>query len=465
MPYAVIADFKGGLNQTRLPTTAPPGTLRELRNAHINRGGEIEKRKAFVAWRTLPSGTVGAAELNGVLHVFGTPPGLPVPAPIVYQRLVPSDGSNVTRILDVKAFSGALYVLALCSNGQVRHFYNGTQVTVFTGQTTAEIARILLPFNENVYAAQGAVLHRSGINAPTNWATSAVGAGFFVMNAQAQGAQAITGLSEYQSAVAVFSRRTTQIWVFAADPAQSAKQQTLRNVGCVSPLSVQSFAGTDVFFLSDSGVRSLRARDLTDSPAAADVGTAVDDLVGTWLASATADDLEKAHAVIEPTDGRYWLALGSTVYVFSFFPAAKISAWSRYDLPGVPDTMVAADRRLYVRVADTIYLYGGENGATYDSTEAEAELQFLDGRQIATWKRWTGLDIAAEGQWAAFAALQPSTPDTEDLIATLDGNSMHQLDIPMAGQSPMVKLRFATTGSTAARLGAVAAHYEREGAA
>lgn len=462
MPYLVVSDFKGGLNTNRLAVTAPPGTLRTLRDCHINRGGEIEKRKAFALAHTLPVGTIGMAASAGVLYVFGTGADPGVPAPVVYQRLVPSDGASVTRILDAKTFAGSLYVAALTDNGEVRHFYDGVQVTNFTGQATAEDGRILLPFNQNMYAASGSALHRSAIDDPTDWDTASVGAGFFDMSSQAQGSEALTGMAEYQSSVAVFSRRTTQIWAFAADPAASAKQQTLHSTGCVSPNTCRSFAGTDVFFLSDSGVRSLRARDITDSPAAADVGTPIDSFVSEWLRVASADDLEIAHAVIEPTDGRYWLVLGSTVYVFSYFPAAKISAWSTYILPGDAVATVAVDRAVYTRVADAIYLYGGADGATYDATEAEVELPYLDGRQIATWKRWIGLDAAAEGAWNVYVSFSPADPTAEDLVAALDGSSLHTLDIAMLGFGPAVKLRLATTGSAAARLGAVVAHYEKD---
>jgi len=461
VPYFVVTDFKGGLNRNRMATTAAPGTLRTLRDAHINRGGEVEKRKAFTAWRNLPPNTVGLAAVGGVLYAFGTPVAPSMPAPVVYQRLVPSDGSSVTRILDAKTFAGSLYVTARCSNNAVRHFYDGVQINAWTGQIPAEHGWIVLPFNANVYVASGSTLYRSGTDTPTNWNISTTGAAFFDMSSQAQGSEALTGLAEYQSGMAIFSRRTTQIWAFSADPAASAKAQTLRNTGCVSPRTCTAYAGTDVFFLGDSGIRSLRARDITDSPSAADVGTPVDDLVGEWLRTASADDLEQAHAIIEPADGRYWLMLGGTAYVFSYFPASKISAWSTYTLPGVAVATVAVDRSVYQRVGDTVFLYGGDDGDTYDATEAVAELAFLDGRQIATWKRWGGIDVAAEGAWDAYVALQPSAPDVEDLIATLSGATFHQLDTPMLGEGPVAKLRFVSTGATAARLGAVAAHYER----
>jgi hypothetical protein len=461
MPYFVVSDFRGGLSATRLITTAAPGTLRTLNNAHINRGGEIEKRLALETYATLPAGTLGLAGLAGALYAFGTPPSPTMPAGVSYQRLVPSDGASVTKILDVKGFDGKLYVSALCDNGRVRHFYDGTQVTVFTGQTDAENGRILLTLGANMYAASGSTLHRCATDTPTDWNTASIGAGFFNMSTQAAGSEVLTGLAEYDSDMAVFSRRTVQIWTFSADPAASSPGNRLRNTGCVSPRTVLPFAGSDVFFLGDSGVRSLRSRDLTDSPSAADVGTPIDDIISERVRTMTADELVDAHAVIEPTGGRYWLVLGSDVYVFSYFPASKISAWSTYALPGAATATVAVDGVVYTRVGDTIYRLGG----AYDATVAEVELPYLDGRAIATWKRWKGIDIAAEGAWDVYASYDPSVPDEEDLVARLIGSTFHQLNTPMLGSSPYVKLRFVSTGTGAAKLGSVAAHYERDGAA
>lgn len=65
MAYILVEDFRGGLDRRRLDVTAPPGTLIELKNAHITRGGEIEKRPAFVSMTTLPTNTIGLAAAGG----------------------------------------------------------------------------------------------------------------------------------------------------------------------------------------------------------------------------------------------------------------------------------------------------------------------------------------------------------------------------------------------------------------
>ena len=125
---------------------------------------------------------------------------------------------------------------------------------------------------------------------------------------------------------------------------------------------------------------------------------------------------------------------------------------------------IAVDNQVFSRVGNTIYMLGGDTGLTYDSTAAEVELPYLDGRAIATWKSWTAIDIAAEGDWQVFASYDPLAPTVEDEVATLTGTTFMRLDMPMLGESPFVKLRFVSTGSGAARLGNVVAHYERLGA-
>src|SRR6187200_2534745 len=48
MPSILIENFKFGLDKRRSILTSQMGTLDVIVNAHINQGGEIEKRKAFI---------------------------------------------------------------------------------------------------------------------------------------------------------------------------------------------------------------------------------------------------------------------------------------------------------------------------------------------------------------------------------------------------------------------------------
>ena len=78
MPYVLVEDFKSGIDTRRTSVTSVPGSLYGLNdagvagltNAHITRGGEIEKRRAFKLWTALPANTHGLAAGGGRVYVF-----------------------------------------------------------------------------------------------------------------------------------------------------------------------------------------------------------------------------------------------------------------------------------------------------------------------------------------------------------------------------------------------------------
>lgn len=132
MSYVVIEDFRYGQDTRKSAITAPPGTLRLLKNAHITRGGEIEKAKAWVSKYALPAGnTKGMASTASTLYVFGSSasPGT-IPTGVTYQQLVHPDNSTlaITQILDAKAVTGKMYAIAQFEDGSIFHYYDGALV-------------------------------------------------------------------------------------------------------------------------------------------------------------------------------------------------------------------------------------------------------------------------------------------------------------------------------------------------
>ncbi|ODT60957.1 MULTISPECIES: hypothetical protein [Paracoccus] len=123
-----IKEMTGGLDARRLPETTPGGVLIRADNGHITRGGEFETRAAFVKEFDLPAGTVGLAQTESGLLVFGsgTRPGALSPF-IRYQRLQ-SGSKTLARIRDWELFSGKIYAIAEFTDGAIAHFYNGVEV-------------------------------------------------------------------------------------------------------------------------------------------------------------------------------------------------------------------------------------------------------------------------------------------------------------------------------------------------
>jgi hypothetical protein len=317
----------------------------------------------------------------------------------------------------------------------------------------------LLTFETKIYTATQSLLYFSEINAPTVW--EGTGSGFINIANQSGGSTTLTALAPYQNYIAVFTRRSVQIWFVDTDPINNRKVQVLDNVGTMASRSAVNFGEIDVFFLSDMGVRSLRARDSSNSANVFDVGTSIDTLVREILAANTEDAVSKACAVIEPTEGRYLLAIGDKVLVYSFFPASKISAWTTYEPGFSVDWWAVRNNALYARAGNTIYLYGGDDGETYDGTEVVIELAHLDAGKPATRKAFKGLDAACDGLWQIEMNLDPKLDVWDDVGAVTDEN----FSLPsfgLSGQATHIGIRLTSpdTFEDYARLSSLAVHFD-----
>lgn len=685
-----LREFTGGLDTRRLPETSAGGSLTRGQDGHVTRGGEFEKRAAFVPTYTLPAGTVNLAATPFGLVVFGSAAAPATPVGVTYQRLQPpSPGPTLVNVPSWELYAGKVYAVGEFSDGSRHHFYDGTRVDgwfdgrarasfavtdgspiaavaasgsfeVFAGTlgagnqitsvridgvdiltgpvahtgsnatTAAAIANAVnsltsspdytatvsgqtvtvtavatgpLPNGKaivivvggnalvgnttimagganasassvtvfvdgvqvmaapvawaashaataaavaqainnmtsapdytatavgnvvNVTAAtngetpngkpvtfaltgdfgvapsaglvlangatpagtftpgtfvktigsrmtstSGPTAHGSGLGSPTKWTTDATGAFFIDMSTQAAGSEALTALAVYQNTVAVFAERVIQIWSFTADPANNAIKQVLRNNGTASPRSVTDFGDNDLFFLDESGVRSLRARDSSNAAATSDIGVPVDTLITEKLRALENADRKRVIGLIEPRDGRFWLCMLNTIFVFSYFPGAKVSAWTTYE-PGhfvdgvyTPITVSDAavyDRRVYVRSGDTIFAYGGTGAAlAYDATPAEVWTPYLDANAPTTPKTFEGLDVALTGEWEVSVAFDPNNEDASDKVARLFRTTFPGERIPLNHSATHISLRLKTTRATAAKLGAIVVTYD-----
>ena len=685
MSYLAIEDFRAGLDTRRMPVLSVPGSLLELTNGHINRGGEIEKRLAFVPQITLPSDSFGLAAVGGTLYTFGSVASVTFPAGspsnLLYQQLTAPNSAPMAKILQVSAFAGKPYAIAQFDDGAVYHFYNGTRhaelieararasfsitggtvggvkatasftvtgginspndrltfiragtlailtspiqhngnnnataaaiaaainafagnpdftatavgatVTITcatpgtafnglalsvsvqggftvgfvgsfsggvdnainaltvagvnvmglpvlhtgdnietarlvaaaineyqsapeyralavgnkvnvivqeagtahngktvaitaTGNVTLSTASVNLagglnlvttpagsetylpgeyskPAKSKMYTTAGSLTHFSGIQAPLESNETVKEAGFIDLSTNAEGSERLTAIANYQNNLAIFSERTVQIWFVDVTAAGNQQLQVLNNTGAIAPLSVQEIGDSDVFYLSESGIRSLRARDSSNAAFTTDIGNPIDTLI---LSEISKDRVQarEGRAVLEPRDGRYMLAVGAKVFVFSFFPGSRISAWSVYE-PGFTVTAWAIiGRRLYCRGDDSkLYLLGGLDGTTYDDTEVVAYLPYISASKPATNKAFTGLDMACEGTWKVEIATNPNDLEATQTVAYVEETTMGKGHVSFQARSTHMAVRLTSQTTGYAKVGAMMIHVD-----
>ncbi|MFY7925567.1 MAG: hypothetical protein ACOVN5_07135 [Aquidulcibacter sp.] len=373
---------------------------------------------------------------------------------------------TITATLTGAAANGRVVSVSVAGNATVGSISNmaGGVDEVFQPGSFVRTA------GKKMYSTSKSILHFSGIATPDKWTTDNVGAGFIDMASETSGSEQLTAIAKYLDRLAVFGENTTIILYIDPDPALNRLTQTLNNTGTLSPRSVTQFGDSDLFYLDESGLRSLRARDSSNAAATTDIGVPVDTLVTAKLASFSLEERADVIGAIEPRDGRFWLAMKDEIFVFSFFNGAKVSAWSTYtpsyfsagqEIQFEVEDMVVFSRRVYVRSGNTIFVYGG-TGSTlqYDATVAEGWTPYLDANSPTTAKKFTGVDAALEGAWEISVAFDPTNLNAEDKVSSPYYTTFMDPAHPGIGEATHVSLRFRTTGDTYARLSSAVIHYE-----
>lgn len=573
----------GGVDARRLPETTASDSLIRGNDGHLTRGGEFEKRAAFVPTYTLPNQVVtgtafrtfGLMATAESLYVASNEPeiffnafGMFFPAGVKLIQTA-NLGPDLTGVISWDLFADKLYSVGQFSDGSIAHNYDGNlvtrtatgsvaQVTIGSGTAgtinivingvsitggpvattvnpaadaatiaaainstisvpdyTAVVAvgtaiqitsvdtgtatngrsvvvtltggaaanpltqsmagaidgyrtgtRYVRTINLKMYTLSGQDLQFSSLQKPTDWDghTGGVGFGFIDTSAYTAGSQDLTAIVEFRGAGAVFSQRTIQIWALASDPASNSLQQVLRNTGTSCPRSLTQFGDSDMFYLDENGLRSLRSTYsyLTIVASTYAVGVRIDPLIVAKLRSLTETERSMVTGLIEPLSGNFWLIMKDVIFVYSYYPEQGISGWTVYN-PGFAITDAAVfNRRVYVRGGDTIYCYGGvATGLATDSTQAEAWTAYLDGGDDPTAdKQWRSFDVAASGVWALSVGMDPANTSTFDNVATIAGTTYDGESIGAIGCSTHISLRFKSQGSGPAILGAFALHYD-----
>lgn len=327
-----------------------------------------------------------------------------------------------------------------------------------------QLPTFLLTKRSKSYAIAGPNLFGSKIGDATAWNS---GTGSFVtdMSNELEGAETLTAMAPFQGNTAIFSRSTTQIWALDPDPANNDQLQVLQNIGTLAPKSVKAFGDSDVFFLSDTGLRSLKVRLNTNNATLSDIGSPIDPLI---IAAIKAAGVSAASAVsaLEPVDGRFMLHIGKITYVFSFFPSGKISGWTTYENGLSITDFAVVGTRLYARAGDFVYLLGGDNNDTYSQQPLDVKLPFLNAHQIATLKHFTGLDVACDGTLVVSIATDPNSPDNEEEIATITQSTYGLGADPFNGEdTTAISLRFQGRAGEYCRIANIVVHYEPLGEA
>lgn len=458
MPYFLIQDFSQGLDARKSAATLPPGSLRYANNVHVTRGGELEKRKAFVPVQTLPPGSVSLSADRDQLLVYGN--GAQTPGGIVQWI---NCGGVPDYLLDSTRWQSFAVSAVQMLDGTRQLLVDEMPVLMWNYGNNKPVA--LETFRGKVYAVEGSNFFGSMLYNPYYWGDTQQGSFVVDTAMQSQFMSKLNAVCIFQGSLVLFSEDGIQVWEVDPDPAKNYMSKSLTNSGCIAPRSVLNFGNFDTVFLSKSGIRSLQARQATDLMNVQDIGTPVDDFISELITQVTVDAVRRhAVAIVEPEGARLWLSLGDVIMVHSFYSGSKVAAWTTYT-PGFHiDGMAVLNGRTYVRSGDVIYLYGGDDNKTYDTCKAEVWTPYHHAEKPATPKVFTGFDIGCTGEWSIGVATDPNRTDLVEHVGRVTDTTFAEPNESLAAYSTHLSLVLESTAPMNARLANAAMHYT-EGAA
>jgi hypothetical protein len=447
--YSSSTEYDVSISGPTLTFTGKPGTGKELNNKSVTMevNGNI-----IITGAAVFSGGVSAVE------------ALPQKTRITYKR---TDAGNATP-------RGMKFGITITPSD------NPTSPIIVGATRMADVfgkdPSFVFTYKSKIYVGFGSVVYFSALNDCTKWGIYDLGSGFIDMSNNFGGREDITACGVYQDKMVFFTNRSLQTWYMDPDPSLNRQVQVIENSGCIAADTVISIGSTDLIYLSDNGIRSVRARESTDSAYTNDIGSAIDEtIIADIYEIENSQDFElfasgasknTAKCAIDPIDGRLLLIMGDKAYVLSMFSGANVTAWSTYDAVEIKyaSNMVQHQDRLYVSSYSnqgySIYCYGGEDGRTYDNCAVDIEMPYLDTGKPATYKEAKGMDITCEGQWSVYLGFDHTNVQARDLIANLSQSSFAFGRIPATGYGTHFGPKFTSSAPGPAKIANFIVHYD-----
>lgn len=323
LPFSIVAPGFMGLNKQR---AVNPNLGLEwctaATNGVIDDSGRLAARKGWEAVTSSAiSGTPDIKALGEQISIAG-----------VSTIISAADGKIYTGTSTLTDVTGTITAPSgndwkfLSYNGNCIGFQSGHTPIVRSAGNFADIVAGsgTLPTGHACLAAFGrlwavkssadkTVIFYSDLLSHTVWGAGSAGS-LDVKNVWPSGMDEVVALEEFQGRLIIFGKKSILIYTGATTPSSMALEDSIRGVGCIARDSVQN-VGTDIYFLSDSGIRSLGRTIQNETAPIGDISRNVRDYMRPFVAAETANSIR---SVYHEPEGMYLLSLPSSDLVFCF---------------------------------------------------------------------------------------------------------------------------------------------------
>lgn len=212
-------------------------------------------------------------------------------------------------------------------------------------------------------------IYFSKMNDPANFSGS--GSGVLDISTVVGGNDQIVALAQHNNYLVIFCTHHIVVYEGAISPTTMQLADVVKGIGCIARDSVQA-TGTDLIFLSRSGVRSLNRTIQEKSLPMRELSLNIKDDLSSYLAVETVNNIR---SVYYENDAFYLITFpGSRIMIYfdlrSALPngAARASIWKTDNGTVYKAFCNTEDRKLLLGVPNGIAEYSGylDNTATYD---------------------------------------------------------------------------------------------------
>ena len=416
--YIAAPGFKG-LNTQDSPVTQDPAFASVAENAVIDKFGRIAARKGIkkITSSATPLGSSSGIEAvfefcarNGTKTVFSAGNNKIFTGTSTLSEVTLPGGYSITaNNWKIVSFNNDVYFFQSGHAALMSVAGSTTLTAVVDGGHAAPAANEVLASFGRLWAADVAnnsyTVYWSDLLDGDDWNGGSAGS-LDITTVWPTGYDEIVALQEFNNFLVIFGKRSILIYSGASTPASMTLSDTITGIGCIARDSIQAI-GTDLIFLSDSGLRSLgRVIQEKSNP----IGNVSKNVRDTLMASVTSET-GIIKSVYSPEESFYLLLLptSSEVYVFDMRGTLedgsyRATTWKDVSLLCGTRT---ADGLLYLGSSKGINQYDGflDDTATYTIKYFTNPMSFGDPSKIKMLKEISftvigGSESQVVGNWA-----------------------------------------------------------------
>jgi len=310
-----------GLNTQDSPTSLPEQFALVADNCVIDQFGRIGARKGWSYETT--SGADDIVMISEFVKSDGTTEIISASATNIYKgtttltNITPASHTVSDGLYDHATLNGVHY---LFREGSDPIYYNGTTCDEVSAHPdysgTVPSGNIVQSGFGRLWVAKtstnNTTVYWSDLLTGFKWDTGSSGS-IDISKVWPDGADEITALAVHNNFLVIFGKRQILVYQGANDPATMQIVDTVVGIGCIARDSIQT-TGTDLLFLSDSGLRSFGRTIQEKSVPLTDISKNIRTELTTYLQSESGN----IFSVYSPEEAFYLLHLPTTNITYCF---------------------------------------------------------------------------------------------------------------------------------------------------